>query len=637
MGFRRIFLFLMIAAVAQAVFPSNGAPGGGYGLAAPAILAGDAAASAAGDDALSERQLSLALLLARIERAVSSWFLQVRQFFSRRPAADEVAPYDYPVFLAEEAAADVSEPAERRGFWQFLRRNLSWIFVWTVNIFLLCHIFALRRMVSDLQDAQWGAGKDKSSEFGKNKAKRYKNSDNKVRFADVAGQKDAKYELEEVVSFLKNPGKFTKMGAKIPKGILLVGMPGTGKTLMARSVAGEAGVAFFHISGSDFVEMFVGVGASRMRDLFAEARRSAPCIIFIDELDSVGRARGSGYGGGNDEREQTLNQMLVEMDGFDAKDGVIILAATNRPDVLDAALLRPGRFDRQVLIAMPDINEREAVLGIHTSKIPLSKSVDLKRVARLTPGMSGADIASLVNEAALFAVRAGREEVVMADFEEARDKILMGVARKTFVVSEKERRMTAVHEAGHALLHYYLEHADPLHKVTIVPHGNALGMAFSLPGEDSYSRSRGWIEDRIAICYGGWIAENLFYNETTTGTKNDIMQATDMARNMVCDWGMAAELGPVAYGTEDEPAFLGKEAARTKDYSEATARQIDLAVKEILDRSRSRAQGILEVRKEALEKLTEALIARETLVDDEIREILGLPASDSSVSLKNPA
>jgi len=466
----------------------------------------------------------------------------------------------------------------------------------------------------------------KNFQFGKSKAKRYHDEGKKVSFSDVAGQKDAKYELEEVVEFLKNPQKFTKMGARIPKGVLLVGMPGTGKTLMARSVAGEAGVAFFHMSGSDFVEMFVGVGASRVRDLFDQGRKSAPCIIFIDELDAVGRTRGAGYGGGHDEREQTLNQLLVEMDGFDSKDGVIILAATNRPDVLDPALLRPGRFDRQVIVAMPDIKEREAILQIHAAKIPLDKQIDLARIARATPGMSGADIANLVNEAALFAARKDRPEVLMSDFEEARDKVLMGVARKTLVVSDKERRMTAIHEAGHAILHYFLKNADPLHKVTIVPHGRALGAALSLPEEDSYSRSKGWIEDRIAICYGGWLAETLFYNETTTGTKNDIQQATEMARNMVCEWGMAAELGPIAYGQEDEPIFLGKEIARHKDYSEDTAQRIDRAVKEILDRARGNALKIIEENKSQLEKLADALLARETLIDDEVREIIGLPS-----------
>jgi cell division protease FtsH len=477
-----------------------------------------------------------------------------------------------------------------------------------------------------------GAG-NKAFQFGKSRAKRYHDEGKKITFSDVAGQKDAKYELQEVVAFLKEPQKFTKMGARIPKGVLLVGMPGTGKTLMARAVAGEASVEYFHMSGSDFVEMFVGVGASRVRDLFDQGRKHTPCIIFIDELDAVGRTRGAGYGGGHDEREQTLNQLLVEMDGFDSKDGVIILAATNRPDVLDPALLRPGRFDRQVVVAMPDIKEREDILKIHAGKIPLDGGVDLSRIARATPGMSGADIANLVNEAALFASRKDKTQVAMSDFEEARDKILMGVARKTLVVSDKERRMTAIHEAGHALLHYYLKNADPLHKVTIVPHGRALGMAMSLPEEDSYSRTRGWIQDRIVICYGGWTAERLFYNETTTGTKQDLEQATDMARKMVCEWGMAEELGPITYGQEDEPIFLGKEIARHKDYSEDTARRIDNAIKEILDEAKNMADKILTTHKKKLEKLAGLLLEKETLIDEEIRSFLGFPPRENPAAL----
>jgi len=474
---------------------------------------------------------------------------------------------------------------------------------------------------------------NKAFQFGKSRAKRYQDEGKKITFQDVAGQKDAKYELEEVVSFLKDPQKFTKMGARIPKGVLLVGMPGTGKTLMAKAVAGEAKVAYFHMSGSDFVEMFVGVGASRVRDLFEQGRRSAPCIIFIDELDAVGRTRGAGYGGGHDEREQTLNQLLVEMDGFDSKDGVIILAATNRPDVLDPALLRPGRFDRQVMVAMPDIKEREDILKIHAAKIPLDSQVDLSRIARATPGMSGADIANLVNEAALFAARKDKTNVEMTDFEEARDKVLMGVARKTLVVSDKERRMTAIHEAGHALLHYFLKNADPLHKVTIIPHGRALGMAMSLPEEDSYSRTKAWILDRIVICYGGWSAEKLFYSETTTGTKQDLEQATEMARRMVCEWGMAEEMGPVTYGQEEEPIFLGKEIARHKDYSEETAQKIDRTIKRILDEGQRHAEEILSTHKEELQKLSDALLVRETLVDDEIRTLLGFPPRENSTSL----
>jgi len=522
-------------------------------------------------------------------------------------------PYDDPELLKTlrekgvKVSGGIANSTPLRIFLEYLPWFIGFIFIW----------FMFRQ-------AQGGG--NKAFQFGKSRAKRYLEAGKKITFADVAGQEEAKYELQEVVSFLKNPQKFTKMGARIPKGVLLVGMPGTGKTLLAKAVAGEAGVAYFHMSGSDFVEMFVGVGASRVRDLFEQGRRSAPCIIFIDELDAVGRTRGAGYGGGHDEREQTLNQMLVEMDGFDSKDGVILLAATNRPDVLDPALLRPGRFDRQVVVAMPDIKEREAILRIHASKVPLDKDVDFVQIARGTPGTSGADIANLVNEAALFAARKDKPAVDNSDFEEARDKVLMGVARKSMVVSEKERRMTAFHEAGHALLHYFLKYADPLHKVTIVPRGRALGLALSLPDEDSYSRTRGWIEDRISIMYGGWVAENLFYSETTTGTKQDIQQATELARRMVCEWGMADELGPVAYGQEDEPIFIGKEIARHKDYSEDTAQRIDAAVKHILDRSLASARSILEEHKDNLEKLAEALIVKETLVDEEIRVMLGLPA-----------
>ncbi len=469
-----------------------------------------------------------------------------------------------------------------------------------------------------------GAG-GKAFGFGKSRAKKYNDKGKKVVFADVAGQEEAKHELQEIVEFLKNPEKFTTIGAKIPKGVLLVGLPGTGKTMMAKAVAGEAGVNFFHMSGSDFVEMFVGVGASRVRDLFEQGRQNSPCILFIDEIDAVGRTRGAGYGGGHDEREQTLNQLLVEMDGFDTKEAVIVIAATNRADVLDPALLRPGRFDRQVVVDMPDVKEREAILRIHSSKIKLALSVDLNRVARATPGCSGADIANLVNEAALFAARRGKVEVELQDFEEARDKILMGLARRSKVIQPKEKLATAYHEAGHALLHYYLKDSDPLHKVTVVPRGRALGVAFSLPEEDKYSRNRGWLLDRIKICYGGFVAEELMFGETTTGVQNDLEQATSMARRMVTEWGMSEKVGPMALGSEGEPIFLGKEIATHKDYSEETARTIDSEIRRILNDGLDAVRHILKEHKDELVKLAEELVAKETLDDDQVRKLLGFP------------
>ncbi len=493
---------------------------------------------------------------------------------------------------------------------QVLLETLPWIF----------GFFLIWMMLRQFQ------GNNKAFSFGKSRAKRYLDASKKTNFDDVAGQKEAKYELTEVVDYLKNPQKFVKIGARIPKGVLLVGMPGTGKTLLAKAVAGEANVPFFHMSGSDFVEMFVGVGASRVRDLFEQGRKSAPCILFIDELDAVGRTRGAGYGGGHDEREQTLNQMLVEMDGFDTKDGVIILAATNRPDVLDPALLRPGRFDRQVVVAMPDVQEREQILAIHMNKIPVEPGTDLKRLARATPGTSGADLANLVNEAALFAVRRDKTVVGMEDFEDARDKILMGIARYSLFLTEEEKLATAYHEAGHALVHYYLDHTDPLHKVTIVPRGRALGLALSLPEKDTYSHSVARLKDRIVVCYGGYAAESIIYGETTTGTAQDLRQATEIARKMVCEWGMSPKMGAVAYGQEDEPIFLGKEIARHKDYSEETARNIDASVRTILDEGRDRALSILTDHKDQLEAMARELIQKETLQDDDIRVLLGFPA-----------
>ncbi len=470
--------------------------------------------------------------------------------------------------------------------------------------------------------------------LGKNLAKEYKPDENKITFADVAGQKEAKNELLEVVDFLKHPERFVKVGAKIPKGALLVGPPGTGKTLLAKAVAGESGVSFLHTSGSDFVEMFVGMGASRVRDLFEQARKAAPCIIFIDELDAVGRARGSGVGGGHDEREQTLNQILVEMDGFDSTSNVIIMAATNRPDVLDKALLRPGRFDRQVVVDLPDIKEREAILGIHCRKIKLEPGVDLARIARATPGSSGADLANMINEAALFAARENKETVSMNNIEMARDKVMLGVARESKFMTDEDKRATAYHEAGHTLLHYYLKHVDPLHKVTIIPHGRALGLTISLPENDAYTLNRSKLVDRIKITMGGYVAEDIVYGETTTGTSNDIQQATNIAKRMVTEFGMSS-LGFINLGQEDEPLFLGREIAQHKNYSEETARIIDTEMRKILDKCMIETREILTTYRDQLDTLTDELVIKETLDDAEIRVLLGFEPTDNKLSLKD--
>ena len=465
-------------------------------------------------------------------------------------------PYSDPglMSLLLDNGVNVSGSTAPLPFWYIVLQLLPWI------------IFIVMMMMIFRQTGAQGGSRMMGS-FGKSHAQKYDKKDKVVKFSDVAGQKEAKYELEEVVDFLKHPDRFVKIGARIPKGVLLVGPPGTGKTLLARAVAGEAGVNFFHTSGSDFVEMFVGMGAARVRDLFETGRKNAPCIIFIDELDAVGRARGTGLGGGHDEREQTLNQMLVEMDGFSSDPGIIVIAATNRPDVLDPALLRPGRFDRQVVVELPDVQERLDILRIHAKKVQVAADVDLPRVARATPGSSGADLANLVNEAALFAARANRTTVMMDDFEKARDKILLGVARESVYMTEDEKRATAYHEAGHTLLHYYLKSVDPLHKVTIIPHGRALGLTMSLPEKDSYTKNRSYLEDRIKICMGGYVAEDIVYGETTTGTSNDIKQATEMARRMVTEWGMS-DLGFISLANDDEPLFLGREIAQHKDYSD---------------------------------------------------------------------
>jgi len=490
---------------------------------------------------------------------------------------------------------------------------LTALMTWAPVLFLVgLWIFFMRQMQ---------AGGNKALSFGKSKAKLLSGNAKKVTFKDVAGVDEAKLELHEIIEFLKEPQKFTKLGGKIPKGVLLMGPPGTGKTLLARAIAGEANAPFFSISGSDFVEMFVGVGASRVRDLFEQGKKNAPCIIFIDEIDAVGRHRGAGLGGGHDEREQTLNQLLVEMDGFESNDGVILVAATNRPDVLDPALLRPGRFDRRVVVDLPDLKGREGILRVHTRNIPLSEDVDASVIARGTPGFSGADLANLVNEAALNAARYDKKKVQMVDFEFAKDKVLMGVERKSMVMSDREKKNTAYHESGHTIVAAIIPAADPLHKVTIIPRGRALGLTQQLPTEDKYSYSKRYLEAMLAVLMGGRIAEEVFVGEITTGAGNDIERATQMARRMVCEWGMS-DLGPVTFGKKEEAIFLGREFAQHQDFSEATAVEIDKEVRRILDRAYKTAHDIISNNKTALDKIARKLLERETLEGWEVNQIL---------------
>ena len=487
-----------------------------------------------------------------------------------------------------------------------------------IAIIVAVSVFFYFLFIRNMQSAQRGM-----FSFGKSRAKLHNIDRPQVTFNDAAGVEEAKAELAEVIDFLKDPKKFKKLGGKIPKGVLLLGPPGTGKTLLARCVAGEAGVPFLSMSGSDFVEMFVGVGASRVRDLFENAKKNSPCIVFIDEIDAVGRQRGAGLGGGHDEREQTLNQMLVEMDGFEPNSGVILIAATNRPDVLDPALLRPGRFDRQVVVDVPDVRGREGILKVHTKEIPLAPDVDLNVIAKGTPGFVGADLANLVNEAALMAARFDQENVTMIDFEEAKDKVLMGAERKSIALSEKQKRITAYHEAGHAICNMHCAEADPLHKVTIIPRGRALGVTFSLPDEDKYMQTKQFILDQICIFMGGRTAEELIFGHQTTGASNDIKRATSLVRKMVCDYGMTDELGPVSYGDKDDSIFLGREMNRHRDYSESTAEAIDLHVRRIIDEQSARAKGILTQHKEELERLAKALLEHELLDREEIIKVVG--------------
>jgi cell division protease FtsH len=504
---------------------------------------------------------------------------------------------------------------------------------WLVNVspFILLIAFWLFMM------RQMQSGGNKALSFGKSRARLHSTQQKKVTFKDVAGVEEAKEELQEIIEFLREPQKFQKLGGRIPKGVLLIGSPGTGKTLLARAIAGEASVPFFSISGSDFVEMFVGVGASRVRDLFEQGKKNAPCIIFIDEIDAVGRHRGAGLGGGHDEREQTLNQLLVEMDGFESNEGVILVAATNRPDVLDPALLRPGRFDRRVVVGRPDVQGREAILKVHTKKIPLGDDVDLSVLARGTPGLAGADLANLVNESALNAARQNRKLVTMVDFELAKDKVLMGAERKSMILSDQEKRTTAYHEAGHALVAALLPNADPLHKVSIIPRGMALGVTMQLPIEDKYCSSKDYLEDQLAIFMGGRIAEEIFMHQMTTGAGNDIERATDIARKMVCEWGMS-ELGALSFGKKEEQIFLGREIAQHRDYSEDTAIKIDEQVKKLVQRGYDRARAIIEQHSAALIQIAEALLEREVLDGAEVKALIGgqsLPPFTSTRKLKD--
>jgi cell division protease FtsH len=480
---------------------------------------------------------------------------------------------------------------------------------------------------------QMQTGGNKALSFGKSRARLLSMQQKKVTFKDVAGVEEAKEELREIIEFLREAQKFQKLGGRIPKGVLLVGPPGTGKTLLARAVAGEANVPFFSISGSDFVEMFVGVGASRVRDLFEQGKKNAPCIIFIDEIDAVGRHRGAGLGGGHDEREQTLNQLLVEMDGFESNEGVILMAATNRPDVLDPALLRPGRFDRRVVVSRPDVRGREEILRVHTRKIPLAEDVDLSVLARGTPGFSGADLANMVNEAALAAARQNRKAVLMFDFEVAKDKVLMGVERKSLILSDEEKKVTAYHEAGHALVAAKLPGSDPVHKVTIIPRGMALGVTMQLPIDDRHNYTREYLKTDLAILMGGRLAEEIFLNQMSTGAGNDIERATEMARKMVCEWGMS-DLGPLTFGKKEEQIFLGREISQHRDYSEDTAIKIDAEVRKLVNEGYDTARNILETNREVLQKIAMALLEREVL---DASEVMMLVEGKELPPMKSPS
>ncbi|MBM4176323.1 MAG: ATP-dependent metallopeptidase FtsH/Yme1/Tma family protein [Ignavibacteria bacterium] len=525
------------------------------------------------------------------------------------------------VFIPEAGSVEnINLWKEKKIDFTFEEKDSSW---WTAILTILPWIIIFGVWILIMRRMQGGGGGSRGIfNFGKSRAKVFNENMPKVTFKDVAGADEAKYELQEIIEFLKEPNKFQALGGRIPRGVLLLGPPGTGKTLLARAVAGEAGVPFFSISGADFVEMFVGVGASRVRDLFEQGKKSAPCLVFIDEIDAVGRQRGAGLGGGHDEREQTLNQLLIEMDGFEQNSGVIIIAATNRPDILDPALLRPGRFDRQVVVDRPDVKGREGILKVHTRKIPLGPDVDVAVLAKGTPGLSGADLANLVNEAALLAARKSKKQVEMNDFEEAKDKVMMGMERKSLIISEKEKEMTAYHETGHVLVAKMIPEADPVHKVTIIPRGRALGVTTYLPIDEKHTYSKAYLEAMITYALGGRAAELLIFDQLTTGAGNDIERSTQIARKMVCEWGMSEKLGPLAYGSRDEEVFLGREITRHKDFSEKTAQKIDEEVSTIIEKCMKRAEKTLKENINHLHRIAKCLLDREILDGEEIDKLL---------------
>ena len=549
---------------------------------------------------------------------ISGKYVTGNSFQTMTPPKDQ----DLVRILREKGVRIVVMPPEQTSW--YMNILISWF---PMILPLGIWIFFMRQMQS-------GGGKALS--FGKSKARLMNEAKNKTTFKDVAGVDEAKEELHEIIEFLKEPQKFNKLGGKIPKGVLLIGPPGTGKTLLARAIAGEANVPFFSISGSDFVEMFVGVGASRVRDLFEQGKKNSPCIIFIDEIDAVGRHRGAGLGGGHDEREQTLNQLLVEMDGFENNEGVILIAATNRPDVLDPALLRPGRFDRQVTVDRPDVKGREGVLKVHSATVPLTENVDLKTIAKGTPGFTGADLANLVNEAALLAARDDKKCVGNDDFENAKDKVLMGVERRSMVITEKEKRITAYHESGHALVALTLPGTDPLHKVTIIPRGRALGVTMQLPEDEKHTYPKNYLYNNLAIFMGGRVAEEICLGEMTTGAGNDIERATEMARKMVCEWGMSEKMGPLTYGSKEEQVFLGRDMGNQKNFSDETAKLIDQEVKSLVMGGYETAHKIITDHRDSLEKMALALLDRETLNLAEINEIIDGKAAPDGKSGNNP-